>query len=265
MAASPDAEGGGAGDGLLAFEDSGGYSGSGAAGGAAAGGGAADPVPGLLEAGGAPAEGAAKEKRRGWCSLALLQPYFDVDTRDVAGRLKLASLGVAGTGFLGSLEGKTDLYGPFWVCTTLIFVTAVSGNFAAYLGRDPDVQFFYDIDKVTYSAILFYGYIVLVPTVLYWVLRVNNAPTDLFDLVSLYGYSLFLYIPTAVVCIIPSTALRWVVILAAGALTSLFLARSLVGPLTVALGARGKVTMGVVALVNFSICFGLKLFFFKYS
>ena len=38
-----------------------------------------------------------------------------------------------------------------------------------------------------------------------------------------------------------------------------------VGPLTVALGARGKVTMGVVALVNFSICFGLKLFFFKYS
>lgn len=52
-------------------------------------------------------------------------------------------------------------YGPFWIATTLVFVTAVTGNYASYVSYhhkaslpEGDTQaWYYDIDKVgTYPS-----------------------------------------------------------------------------------------------------------------
>jgi hypothetical protein len=49
-------------------------------------------------------------------------------------------------------------YGPFWIATTLVFVTAVTGNYASYVSYRHDHStstggdtqaWYYDIDKVT--------------------------------------------------------------------------------------------------------------------
>ena len=37
--------------------------------------------------------------------------------------------------------------GPFWVCATLVFTTAIAGNLASYLMNSGDHQWVYDFHK----------------------------------------------------------------------------------------------------------------------
>lgn len=90
-------------------------------------------------------------------------------------------------------------YGPFWICTTLIFVAAAIGTFVTYLAHKwPKKEWDYDINLVTWSAGLFYGYVTIVPVGLYVILKYFSAPAGLIQLLCLYGYSLFVFIPASV-------------------------------------------------------------------
>lgn len=37
--------------------------------------------------------------------------------------------------------------GPFWICTTLVFTTAIAGNLANYIQHSGDYQWAYDFHK----------------------------------------------------------------------------------------------------------------------
>jgi hypothetical protein len=122
-----------------------------------------------------------------------------------------------GSSFLGPFKPdfmevtmtSPDLYGPFWVATTLIFVTAVAGNYAEFIawnrgagggkggggagagggggngtapipapggGASPgaglaELQWYTDYAKMSYSAVLFYGYVFVLGMALYFALR----------------------------------------------------------------------------------------------
>eukprot|EP00241_Pyramimonas_parkeae_P010673 CAMPEP_0114235980 /NCGR_PEP_ID=MMETSP0058-20121206/6558_1 /TAXON_ID=36894 /ORGANISM="Pyramimonas parkeae, CCMP726" /LENGTH=227 /DNA_ID=CAMNT_0001347815 /DNA_START=106 /DNA_END=788 /DNA_ORIENTATION=- len=96
------------------------------------------------------------------------QVYFNVDTKDVLRRI-YDSMFIPGDG-MGFLEKTThqpDFYGPFWICTTLIFVTAAGGSAVEAL-NNKDEAWYYDVGEVTFSAFLFYGYATIVPIVLYF-------------------------------------------------------------------------------------------------
>ena len=54
--------------------------------------------------------------------------------------------------FLGHVvkKNRADLYGPFWICATLVVAIAVSGNLAAYR-QSPEtigLRWHYDFHKV---------------------------------------------------------------------------------------------------------------------
>lgn len=90
-------------------------------------------------------------------------------------------------------------YGPFWICTTLMFVAAAIGTFVTYLAHKwQKKDWNYDINLVTWSAGLFYGYVTVVPLGLYLILKYFSAPSGLVQLFCLYGYSLFVFIPASV-------------------------------------------------------------------
>jgi hypothetical protein len=121
-----------------------------------------------------------------------------------------------GSSFLGPFKPdfmevtmtSPDLYGPFWVATTLVFVTAVAGNYAEFIAwergagagaADPaldpsgaagngtapipapdgstsgtsiaELQWYTDYAKMSYSAVMFYGYVFVLGMVLYFALR----------------------------------------------------------------------------------------------
>eukprot|EP01017_Pseudomicrothorax_dubius_P005506 TRINITY_DN1140_c0_g1_i7.p1 TRINITY_DN1140_c0_g1~~TRINITY_DN1140_c0_g1_i7.p1 ORF type:complete len:130 (+),score=11.43 TRINITY_DN1140_c0_g1_i7:41-430(+) len=60
------------------------------------------------------------------------RPLFNVTTADVRDRL-LESFLPLRSNFFQVMNGKPDLYGPFWVYTSLIFMLAAAGNLSRYL------------------------------------------------------------------------------------------------------------------------------------
>lgn len=96
-------------------------------------------------------------------------------------------------------------YGPFWICATLVFVSAATGNAVQYMSYQQTAAsaanapvFNYDMAKVSVSAGVFFSYVGLYPLMLWFLLRSWGAPTDLLLMVALYGYSLFIFIPISV-------------------------------------------------------------------
>eukprot|EP00249_Psilotum_nudum_P008977 c21632_g1_i1 orf=395-1237(+) len=160
-------------------------------------------------------------------SVSPYKPYFNVDTSDVLERIQDSFLAYRGN-FVEKTGDSPDMYGPFWICTTLIFVSAALGNFAAYLAHmSRDEPWHYDINKVTWSAGMFYGYVAIVPLALYFFLKYLGITSGLVQLWCLYGYSLFIFIPASFISVVPIEIFRWVVAGVAGFVSASFLAINL--------------------------------------
>jgi len=78
-----------------------------------------------------------------------------------------------------------------------VFVTAALGNFAAYLSTNA-ASWHYDVNKVSWAAFIFYGYVAVIPLGLYFLLKYLGVVSGLVQLWCLYGYSLFVFIPASV-------------------------------------------------------------------
>ena len=50
--------------------------------------------------------------------------------------------------FNQSIETRADLYGPFWIFTTIIFLIALIGNFSTYFYSEDRTKFVYDYSHV---------------------------------------------------------------------------------------------------------------------
>lgn len=55
--------------------------------------------------------------------------------------------------FLDVLEGNPDLYGPFWIATTVIFILFMGGTVSLYLAERGEGRFSYDFGLL--SGMLF--------------------------------------------------------------------------------------------------------------
>lgn len=109
--------------------------------------------------------------------------------------------------FFHVIGSNPDLYGWFWVASTLVFVLAATGNLSTYIGYyfDGDLgEWKYNFAKLGVGAAVIYFYVSVVPGLIYIATKfwLELEPT----MVSHYcivGYSLTPYIPAAV----PSSSL----------------------------------------------------------
>ncbi|XP_013360627.1 PREDICTED: protein YIPF2 isoform X4 [Chinchilla lanigera] len=140
----------------------------------------------------------------GFWTFSYYQRFFDVDTAQVLDRIKGSLLPRPGHNFVQHhLRNHPDLYGPFWICATLAFVLAVTGNLTLVLAqrRDPSIRYSPQFHKVTVAGITIYCYAWLVPLALWGFLRWRQGvrervgPYSLLETVCVYGYSLFVFIP----------------------------------------------------------------------
>ncbi|KAF4117263.1 protein YIPF1 [Onychostoma macrolepis] len=146
------------------------------------------------------------------------QTLFDVDSHQVKNRIIGSILPWPGKNFVEVyLRSNPDLYGPFWICATLVFAIAVSGNISSFLVHHGQPKFRYvpDFSKVTMAATAIYSYAGLVPLALWGFLTWRNRKItslvsySFLQIVCVYGYSLSIYIPAVILWIIPSEGLRW--------------------------------------------------------
>ncbi|XP_001380897.1 protein YIPF1 isoform X2 [Monodelphis domestica] len=167
---------------------------------------------------------AGQKKSSPFWTFEYYQTFFDVDTYQVFDRIKGSMLPIPGRNFVRLyIRSNPDLYGPFWICATLVFAIAISGNFSNFLIHLGDKTFHYvpEFRKVSIAATAIYAYAWLVPLGLWGFLLWRNSKVmsivsySFLEIVCVYGYSLFVYIPTAILWIIPQKAVRWVLVMVA--------------------------------------------------
>ncbi|KAM7469311.1 hypothetical protein LguiA_007494 [Lonicera macranthoides] len=214
-----------------------------------------------------PVAGSDEPQQTGWFrtfTIAAYQPYFDVDTSDVVERIKYSLFPFGGT-FTEKTATNPDLYGPFWICTTLIFVAAAIGTFVTYVAHKlQNKEWAYDINLVTWSAGLFYGYVTVIPLCLYIVLKYLSAPSGLVQLFCLYGYSLFVFIPALCLSVVPLEIFRWVVAGVAGFMSATFVALNLRNHIKSA-GERWFFIVAAIFLLQLALSVVLKVYLFTVS
>lgn len=140
-------------------------------------------------------EGGAEEERKWYhmfYKISYYRQYFNVDTVDVGDRIVRSLVPIKN--FFEVIGENPDLYGPFWITTTLLFALTISSNFSSYIaywmdGRENDWG--YEFVPVTVGAAVLYSYLVLAGlavwlTQKYW-LKHNLS---LVSCLCIYGYSL---------------------------------------------------------------------------
>ncbi|KAG8466150.1 hypothetical protein KFE25_001906 [Diacronema lutheri] len=158
--------------------------------------------------------------------LAYYKPLFDVDSHHILTRGIHALLPRPRAQFFEVIASNPDLYGPFWISTTLIFVIGVSGNLAKWLSFTPtDAQphWTYDFTKLSGASTAVYMYASGAPVAVWAALRYMQANKRLVDVVCMYGYSLASFVPISLLCVLPSPLLRWILISLGCAASAAFL------------------------------------------
>lgn len=162
----------------------------------------------------------------GFWTLKYYQPLFDVDTVQVLNRIKGSLLPRPRGAFFELVSANPDLYGPFWIATTLIFAMAITGNLASYFAyekREGGPPWTYNFNQLTLAGSVVYSYVTLLPLAVWLLLRYYDANKKLVDILCIYGYTLAIFVPISVLCVLPSEPLRWICILAGGVVSAVFL------------------------------------------
>ncbi|ORY76895.1 hypothetical protein BCR35DRAFT_305647 [Leucosporidium creatinivorum] len=190
-------------------------------------------------------------KSGGVLNLDFYTGYFDVDTLTVLTRCWKTLL--PRENYVEEvLAGVPDLYGPFWVPTTLIFslflTSSLSTSITAYLDGD---SYTYDFTRLGAAVSLVYAYSLGLPLVIwaalkYWAGSTERSPVDI---VSLYGYSTTVWIITSWLTLLPFAPLRLFLSFAATGLSLFFLTRNLYPVITTAPNVSARLLIvGVAAL-----------------
>jgi hypothetical protein len=136
-------------------------------------------------------------KRLLW-SISFYQQFFDVDTNQVLARCRAALY--PRQNFLDVLEGNPDLYGPFWIATTVVVILFLTGTINQYLADAGKEHFAYDFKLLSGAAGLIYGYTLFIPLGLWGVLKwFGSESANLMECWALYGYANLIWIPVALV------------------------------------------------------------------
>mmetsp|Transcript_11297 Transcript_11297/g.32067 ORF Transcript_11297/g.32067 Transcript_11297/m.32067 type:complete len:332 (-) Transcript_11297:130-1125(-) len=170
----------------------------------------------------------------GWCgflSVAYYQHFFDVDTEDVQERLK-ASVTPWKTDFFALVGDRSDLYGWWWVSSTLVFVIAATSNLSAWLRNDSanDEPWEQDLTKLTFGATFVYGFATVSPLVAwgsFQYLGMAQAQLSVTELACLYGYSLTPFVFASVLCAVPFDEVGTLAAVMAFAFSATFVVRSI--------------------------------------
>jgi len=200
----------------------------------------------------------------GFLSVQYYQPFFDVDTTDISARIMHSLLYCRrDQNFLATIGDKPDAYGPFWIATTLVFFVAVTSHLNKWFSSwMKGITWIYDFQSVLNSCSIIYGYAVFVPLAVWFVFKQYDPKLRFVTILCLYGYSLFPFIPIALICLVPSTALCWLSLLAGAATSAVFLLRNL-APIVVAPdNKQATVLLGGVGLTQLIFAVIIKLYFY---
>ena len=106
-----------------------------------------------------------------------------------------------------------DLYGPFWILTTIVFLLSSTGNLARYFNNWEKSEFIFKLTLVRYAVLIVYSLGIGFPLVLGLLLGLFQSIVTPIQVICLYGYSLSSFILVLILCVIPSNIFHWLLML----------------------------------------------------
>lgn len=166
------------------------------------------------------------------------------------------------------LSRHPDLYGPFWICTTLWMTLGIASNvmgkIAATRAEKTDWQ--YDFSVASVACLVMYLYCFVFGTAVWGIMAWRNMPVSVVDTICLYGYSMFIFILTAILCMIPVTALQWVFCILGGLWSTAYLLTNFWRIWQTWLERNWFIgIVAVVSVFHMGLTLSFKFYFFKYS
>ncbi|CAJ1076665.1 protein YIPF1-like [Xyrichtys novacula] len=208
----------------------------------------------------------------GFWTFEYYQSFFNVDTVQVLDRVKGSVMPLPGKNFIKHhLRSNPDLYGPFWICVTLVFSVAISGNLSTFLSHMGNPAYHYrpQFHRVTIAAIVIFLYAWLVPIGLWGFLTWRQGTErqvggySFLETVCVYGYSLFIYIPTSVLWIIPVEWLRWTLIMVAMVISGSVLVLTFWPVVRDDTRVMAVATVATIVVLHTLLAVGCKMYFFQ--
>lgn len=200
------------------------------------------------------------------------QSFFNVDTVQVLDRVKGSMMPLPGRNFIKHhLRSNPDLYGPFWICVTLVFSVSISGNLSTFLSHKGISEYHYrpQFHRVTIAAVVIFLYAWLVPVGLWGFLTWRQGAErqvggySFLETVCVYGYSLFIYIPTSVLWIIPVEWLHWMLILVAMVISGSVLVLTFWPVVRDDTKVMAVATVATIVVLHTLLAIGCKMYFFQ--
>ncbi|KAK2916442.1 hypothetical protein Q8A67_000816 [Cirrhinus molitorella] len=208
----------------------------------------------------------------GFWTFEYYQSFFNVDTVQVLDRIKGSVMPLPGRNFVKHhIRNNPDLYGPFWICVTLVFSVAISGDLFTFLINmgDPGYHYRPQFNRVSIAAITVFLYAWLVPLgvwgFLTWRQSVERhiSGYTFLETVCVYGYSLFIYIPTSILWTIPVYWLEWLLIAIAMVISGSVLVMTFWPAVRDDTKLTAFATMAVIVSLHALLAIGFKLYFFQ--
>jgi len=198
-------------------------------------------------------------------NIEYYQFLFNVDSKEVGQRL-LRSLFPYPPNFIDTMRANPDIYGPFWITSTVVFLMFAAGNFGGYLNwvfyGNHSNKWSPNFSLVSVSAFAIYGYQIIVPLLLWIVSKFLKIGLTLLDCLCIYGYALSIYIPVAVICVAPSEIVRWVIVGVAGLISTAFLVVNFFREIRKE-NKWGLWIIVVITLLHVGLALTFKLYFFS--
>ena len=135
--------------------------------------------PGSINFDSDPSGRSSSDAAASFWSITYYQPLFDVDTLQVLNRIKGSLLPRPKGAFFELIGANPDLYGPFWISTTLVFSMAMTGNLASYFATIDKGLWTYNFNQLTLAGSVIYAYATLLPLLVWVLLRYYEASKKL--------------------------------------------------------------------------------------
>jgi hypothetical protein len=174
----------------------------------------------------------------GFLSIEYYRPYFDVSSQTVLNRIKggmsphksdLFAVGISPEEVAS--PPPADLYGAVWIAFTLIFLIGATSNLNSYFAYDSKAtepwHQDYRLLSMATTMVLIYTFVI---PLIFWgaslYVGVDPRPS-LIKLIGIYGYTMSIFVPASLLCVIPVVWVQWIVVLIAGAISGIVLIRNL--------------------------------------
>ncbi|XP_046843401.1 protein YIPF1-like [Xenia sp. Carnegie-2017] len=206
-----------------------------------------------------------KKKTPPFWTFEYYQTFFDIDTSQVLKRILGSMVPVKKRNFLTTqIRSNPDLYGPFWICVTLVVTIAITGNLASYLVHVGEHKWSYNFHKITLAAVAVFGYAWLVPIFVWAVLtwRGNTAAYSFLEIICVYGYSLSIFVPISILWVIPLELVRWILVVVGLCLSGAVLVLTFWSAVRDDDKKVAFIILLIIFLLHASLAVGFKLYFF---